>query len=160
MGKKHNIPNDHDDLKKHAPWLTKIEKRNEFQAPDGYFDSLPSIIQERCLESSRSAISEKLERFRFYFYRLVIPVSFAAIIIFFGLNYLNPADVDNDLTAEEISIILEEDVSISIEETLLIEILMENESAQSAEFADEDEDIIDYLIDNDIDLSSIINELL
>lgn len=159
MGEKYHIPNDHDNLQKHAPWLAKIEKRNEFQVPAGYFDSLPSIIQERCIESSRTTISEKLERFKFYLYRLAIPVSFAAIIVFFGLNYLNPADVDNDLTAAEISIILEEDVNISIEETMLIEALMENESAQSAEFADEDEGLIDYLIDNDIDLSSIINEL-
>ena len=81
MGKKHSISDDYEYLKEHAPLLVKIEKKNEFQVPNGYFDSLPSIIQERCIESNRIAISEKLDRFKFYLFRLVIPVSFAAFVI-------------------------------------------------------------------------------
>ena len=40
-----NIPEDFENLQKHAPSLFTIERRNCFSVPEKYFDELPENIQ-------------------------------------------------------------------------------------------------------------------
>jgi len=55
MNELNNIPEDSDNLEKHAPQLFKIEKRNCFSVPDNYFGNLPSFIeQERHLATMKA----------------------------------------------------------------------------------------------------------
>ena len=47
MAEIHDIPNDFEDLKKYAPTLFSMERKNIFEVPLNYFDELPTLIQSK-----------------------------------------------------------------------------------------------------------------
>jgi len=143
-----------------APTLSKIEKINAFEVPEGYFDSLPGIIQEQ-IASDKGVVR------RLPIYMNVRAIAVAASIALIAVSFLlfNIQDVENtkllafeDIATEEIALLLEN--SDYIDEEMITESLIEEESSSTdGEVFDETDEIIDYLLDNDIDLSTIINEL-
>jgi len=163
MKAKNKISNhNNEELREFAPTLSKIEKQNPFQVPERYFDTLPTIIQERCIKDKRASLSEWLQHILSP--RILAPISAAIVLIIIGINFFisSPTPLEKDallsleqLSAEDIYSAIEAGDLYEIDEYLIVEALIEVED----EGEESDEEIIDYLMENGIELSTIINAL-
>ncbi|MFH1319143.1 MAG: hypothetical protein ABII90_00620 [Bacteroidota bacterium] len=188
MQAKNNISNNNEDLKDLSPTLSKIEKHNPFKIPKGYFDSLPTIIQNRCIEIEKgkpirglwlqNIFTPVIQKLTLLNLKIAIPVSTAIVIIIAGIYFFTSLTTSlqiengasllsfNQLSGEEIASVLENDNGYYIDEYLIIEALLDKEMEEEENAAsnpdnidDSSDEIIDYLIENDIDLSTIVNEM-
>lgn len=149
MKNENNIP---DNLENIAPFLSKMKKENHFKAPNNYFESLPEVISNKNLNSKEVQFSfDKLS------WRILIPIT-AVIIIFTVVTNLNSVNENDTLTYDQFSeyIIAQED--IEFEDYLIYEAYAEILEAEP-EQESENEEYINYLMENDIDINSIIEEL-
>jgi hypothetical protein len=153
-----NEKNISDNLENEAPFLSKITKENHFSAPENYFEVLPEIINNKVLDNNKLRFNiDKLS------WRLLMPFT-AVIIIFIAIINLNTTTENDTLSYDQLSeyIIAEED--IDFDEYLVYEAYAElletegNEDLKSNEDSEE-QAYINYLIENDIDINSIIEEL-
>ena len=147
-----------DNLENEAPFLSKITKENHFSAPENYFEVLPEIINNKVLDNNKLRFNiDKLS------WRLLMPFT-AVIIIFIAIINLNTTTENDTLSYDQLSeyIIAEED--IDFDEYLVYEAyaeLLETEGNEDLESNEDSEEqaYINYLIENDIDINSIIEEL-
>lgn len=147
-----NIENISDNLENEAPFLSKMKKENHFIAPENYFKSLPEVISNKNLNNKSLPFNfDKLS------WRILIPIT-AVIIIFTVITNLNSVNENDILTYDQFSeyIISQED--IEIEDYLVYEAYAEILESEE-NLKTEDEEYINYLIENDIDINSIIEEL-
>jgi hypothetical protein len=155
MKKEQNIS---DNLENEAPFLSKMTKENHFSTPENYFESLPEVINNNILDNNKLRFNfDKLS------WHILMPFT-AVIIIFIAIINLNSTEEDDTLSYDQFSeyIITENDFEFEAEmvyeayaELLETE---ENESSEDYE-ASEEQEYINYLIENDIDINSIIEEL-
>jgi hypothetical protein len=141
-----------DNLGNEASFLSKIKKENHFKAPENYFEVLPEVISNKRLNNKSIQLSfDKLS------WRILIPFT-AVVAIFTIITNLNTVDENNILTYDQLSeyIITEED--IEFDDYLVYEAYAETIETEE-EFDTVTDEYIDYLIENDIDISSIIEEL-
>lgn len=140
-----------DDIKDIAPTLYKIKKENPFSVPDNYFEGFPALIQEQC-------IKEKKEPWYKRFLHPKVSISLGCLILAFaiGINYYtnNLKSNSNTLMA---SFIIEADSLFieDIDESILIELAADEPHERDEEKAA----LIDYLIEQNIDINQIIREL-
>ncbi|MEJ6736502.1 MAG: hypothetical protein QNK84_05655 [Flavobacteriales bacterium] len=153
-----NEKNISDNLENEAPFLSKITKENHFSVPENYFEVLPEVINNKILDNNKLRFNiDKLS------WRLLMPFT-AVIIIFIAIINLNTTTENDTLSYDQLSeyIIAEED--IDFDEYLVYEAYAElletegNEDLKSNEDSEE-QAYINYLIENDIDINSIIEEL-
>jgi hypothetical protein len=154
MKNKNNIS---ENIEKEAPFLSKIEKKNHFSIPENYFKVLPEVITNKNVNnSSLQYFFDKLS------HRILIPFSTVTAIVLL-LFYFTPTPSSTEMTSEQISEILINDNYIELEEDLIIEtyskIVEETEISTNENHDNETEEYINYLIENDIDINSIITEL-
>lgn len=134
-----------------APFLSKIEKKNPFDVPAGYFDALPSIIQEACIQSKKESIWLRIQ---IYIFRPQIAISIFsfALLGVFIFQFLPQKNLQNmavvSISAADIT---ESDLLANLDESMLIESL----PAQETQSQNSKTEIEDYLIDNNADLSNI-----
>jgi hypothetical protein len=164
---------ENDELRKIAPTLAEIPKYNPFIVPDGYFDELPALIQEKVIESGK--VIPLKERFAWIFRpQMAIAAAITLLIIIAAVIMRNnsvseekvnvPFAVnDTSSSPEDTSIHASEEFALySVDEATLIE-SVEGEEIAQATISDEpsvsNEDIETYLVENNIDVTSIINEL-
>ena len=149
MKNKNNIS---ENLENEAPFLSKIKKENHFSTPENYFEVLPEVITYKNLNKSLLKISfDRLS------YRILVPIASVAIILFVIFNW-NTNTVESELTNEQLSELIIEEEYIEIDDYLVYDTyaeILEEENEGSSET----DDYIDYLIENDIDINSIIEEL-
>tara|TARA_B100000809_G_scaffold258354_1_gene301415 strand:+ start:6719 stop:7168 length:450 start_codon:yes stop_codon:yes gene_type:complete len=149
MKKEQNIS---DNLENEAPFLSKMTKENHFSAPDNYFESLPEVMSNKNLNNnSIQNLFDKLS------WRILVPFT-AVVIIFTVITNLNTVDENAILTYDQLSeyIITEED--IDFDEYMVYEAYAE--TIEPDEYSDsETDEYINYLMENDIDINSIIEEL-
>ncbi|MDG1477887.1 MAG: hypothetical protein P8Q14_12125 [Vicingaceae bacterium] len=147
-----NENNISDNLENEAPSLSKLKKENHFSTPENYFKVLPEVINNKILENKSIQLNfDKLS------WRVLTPLT-AVIIIFTAITNLNTTKEEDILTYDQFSeyIILQED--IEIEDELVYEAYAEILESEG-NLETEDEAYINYLIENDIDINSIIEEL-
>lgn len=144
---------EYEELKAEAPILSSIPKYNPFEIPTGYFDELPSVVQEKCSRAPQTSFAEWIRMlFRPQF---AIPVLCMILIAFAGIRYLNQGNEENKNNyVEELS--LDEQLR-SIDETTLVEALAASDNESEAD--PEEEIIKEYLMDNNIDEQNLNNEL-
>jgi hypothetical protein len=133
--------------------LDKIEKSNHFKVPEQYFESLHQVVNDNNLNTSfLSNVIDKLS------YRILIPISAVVVVFVILFNFEKPSTETPLTDAQICDIIIEED-AIEIEDFLIYEVYSEviNESEELEE--SEDEELINYLLENDIDINSIMEEL-
>ena len=137
-----------------APFLSKIEKVNHFSTPKNYFKELPEAISPKLLDNSYLRFSfDKLS------YRIFAPILVTSTIILL-LFYFNTNPTSLELTSEQISEVLINEDYIDLDEDLIIEAYSEIIEIEDIESENnETEEYIDYLIENDIDINSLIAEL-
>ena len=85
-----NENNEHiedEELKKSAPFLFGMEKKNDFQVPDGYFDRLPSEIQDKIIEMENKSVKSKI--MQFFNWKVAVPAVSFVVILFAGIYYMS-----------------------------------------------------------------------
>lgn len=148
-------------LEKIAPNLSKISRKSPFKIPVDYFDELPVLIQERIMKHQKS-IQEKL--FELLFKKIMMPgIALAAIILASLLiTDFSPQQNQISLNIETSQEILDE---YDLDEYLITESLAIDNSTTLMDakivvnttiYEDE---VIDYLIDNEIEITEIITYL-
>ncbi|MCE3278551.1 MAG: hypothetical protein K0S44_742 [Bacteroidetes bacterium] len=142
----------HEELKNEAPLLSSIPKYNPFITPKGYFDELPSSVQEKCLiTTSGYSFFEILKLiFRPNF---AIPVVLVIVLAFTAIRYIDNDPIEK-VVAQELNI---DDHLLNIDESVIIEALA-SASTKEMEMDPENELIKDYLLDNNIE-EDLNNEL-
>ena len=167
MSKKQDIFEDEESLKKNSPLLHSISRENPFSVPEGYFDSLPSEIIEKC---RREVQPKKWGEGFFttllgYKWKLLTVTCCAAVICFFTLRLNNrPASYEAMAQAIPDSLIVQHlDNNITYISESSLEDLDEPESGISSvksvsDSTNTDQEIIAYLIDNNVNVSDIENE--
>ncbi len=149
MKNENNIP---ENLENEAPFLSKMKKENHFKAPENYFEALPEIIQNKNLNNNSLPFSfDKLS------WKILIPIT-AVIIIFTVITNLNSVNENDILTYDQFSEYIIEQEDIEIETELVYEAYAEILETEQISVTEEEE-YINYLLENDIDINSIIEEL-
>jgi len=148
-----NKNNTSDNLENEAPFLSKIEKKNHFSTPNNYFEVLPEIISSKNLNNKSLQFS--FDRFS---YRVLVPFSVFVVLFFVILNW-NDNNIENGITSEQLSeLIIEEDYG-EIDDYLIYESYAELIEEDENNTSSDSEEYINYLLENDIDINSIIEEL-
>ena len=134
--------------------LEDIPKKEIFTAPDGYFDTLPGVIQARVTKQDRST-----RRAWQYSLRYALPaVVFVAAGILWYTRQTSAQNVLAGIATEELVRYLEESEGLSTDE-LLDTNLLDADDAQSIEqevyTLDVGDDVLDVLEDNLDDLNSL-----
>jgi hypothetical protein len=134
----------YEELRSEAPLLSSIPKYNPYEIPAGYFDDLPSRVQEQCKVSSQLVFSEWIRMiFRPGF---AFPVLTVILVAFAAIHYTGQQQ-EEILVAEEISI---DEQLQTIDEATIIDALASSSSANEADVDPENETIKEYLIDQRI----------
>jgi hypothetical protein len=143
---------DLDEIAADAPLLTEIPRYNLFDVPGGYFDELPTLIQQKC--------NDKKDKTSFLDWLLLlirpnfaIPVACVIALAVSGIYFLNRSEGEKMVIVQELTV---EEQLQQIDESTMIDALA---SVSTEESDPENEMIKEYLIENDIDEQNIDNEL-
>jgi hypothetical protein len=150
--KLNNMITNLEEIEAEAPFLSSIPKYNPFDVPTGYFDELPAIMQELiATKEPRFSIKEwLLQLIRPNF---AIPVAVTIIIAIAAINLINKQVQQSriDATAD---LSLEEQL-YPIDETTLVDMLSNNGEDNITRQVSGDENIADYLLDNNVDEATL-----
>ena len=146
MDKKKNISNK----------LKNTKKENPFSVPQGYFNDFQQHIQERVKAEKEDSVKVPVQS---RVPRLVWISSVAAVFIigFFILRNIEGTGAKRPLSQEEIAYAFEQEILDLDELELLnnLDVMNQNPESESGY----SEEIILYLLDEDIEIDKIVNEL-
>ena len=163
-----------EDLRNLAPTLFGIRKENPFSVPDQYFDSLSSVISDRCLtESQKPTLIEKVFVIREtmilirHLRNQKVSVTLAAFLLlaFFGIKQvLITPDHSSPVIAGQHSEVSCVSLMDYVDEETLTEALSENNpteiiSPATDKTSNDKKAMEEYLLNNHIDLTLISSEL-
>lgn len=153
-----NNHTERDNELKEMPTLRSMPSSNFFDAPDGYFDTLSSQIQDRI----------KAPKENTYFIPIFRPAvagfSFAFMIICFALVYFNGNENQNynqqaDLSTPSFETIIESGYYIDLEESLIAETLFDMPiKSDPIQHNTQDLELENYLIQT-MNETTLLNEL-
>jgi len=137
----------------------KRNSKNPFSVPEGYFDSFPQKIQERIA-------SENTEYYWFAKFFQIIKPQFALgfMIVVFGIiaittiNVVLTNNTDTVIDSDLYTRIIEVDAS-EFSEQHFIDVLLNDEKKIDEQKKEETDHYIHYLVDEDIDYGTLIDEL-
>jgi len=141
-----------------SPRLTKIKRGNPYSVPENYFEELPGRILE-AIHVQKETGPVKPFIFRAIRLQLAVAASIIAfaVIGYFGYKLIHSDNSASGLTSGEIAEYVEY-YSSEIEEDMFIEMLEENKLPE-ADYSDLSDEIITYLVDENIDYQSIVEQL-
>ena len=138
--------------------LEEIHKENPFRVPDKYFGELPDRIMARCEEEEATHVKENS------LIRILKP-AFSLAAMFIGVAFLAFMAVQVIHTTDKNSTpILDEMAKADYEKTYrseeeIIKAIQEKQNMQQNANQKEAEEYIDYLLNEDIDYGTLIDEL-
>ncbi len=163
MKGKNDIFND-ESLEKEAPILASIPKRNPYTVPEGYFDSLPSAIMEKCRES-KPIPATGFKIFWLFRPQWMIATMVCVIGITFFLRH-NPVPASLEtLTAQVSDSTIYQNLQNNIDyvDVNTLEDALQTESVSAiperSDSANNQQDIVNYLMNHNVNASDIENEL-
>jgi len=138
--------------------LSQIKKESIFAVPKGYFEEFPDKIKEKC------DVNDLYKHGGILRFINIKSISVAASIILIAVSLLvyNIKDNShsllaiNNFSSEEISAYF---ISENISDLSEGELIDELSNIEHFLVAQETDEIIDYLLEDDIDLTTIINEI-
>lgn len=140
------------------PDFEKSAVVNPFTVPQDYFEKLPFAVSQAVEQSQHASFS--LRTLIAQFKRPSVSLAFAslALVLFISIRFFSREIIiqapDSGLTVEELthSVSLDE-----LDENMLIDLLAEQN--QDASVNDQNQNIEQYLIDNDIDITQLESRL-
>tara|TARA_B100000809_G_scaffold146995_1_gene144521 strand:+ start:10184 stop:10636 length:453 start_codon:yes stop_codon:yes gene_type:complete len=142
-----------EELKNEAPFLSEINRKNHFLVPRNYFEVLPEIVS--CKKLNNNYLNLFIDKLS---HKYFTPIA-AAVILFIVVFKVNTYNISTELTSDQLSELIIEDDYFEMDDYLVYEAYTEIlEEAEKETSSDEDE-YINYLIENNIDINSIIEEL-
>lgn len=150
MKKEENILKE---IEKEAPFLSKIKKENHFSTPNNYFKELPEVITIKTLKKS-----SLINIFDILSYRLFIPTATLILVLTAAYNLFSTSNSE-ELSLDQLSELILEEYYIEMEDYLIYEAYAELLNSEAIEDNSEEDEYINYLIENNIDINSIIEEL-
>lgn len=141
-----------ENLVNEAPFLSKMKKENHFSAPKNYFEALPEVISNKNLNNNSLPFSlDKLS------WRILMPFT-AVVIIFTVVTNWNNVEEKSILTSEQLAEYIITEDNFDFDDELIYEAYAETLEMEETDDSDNQE-YINYLMENDIDINSIIEEL-
>ncbi|MDQ3052234.1 MAG: hypothetical protein M3Q95_15255 [Bacteroidota bacterium] len=139
-----------------TPGLDRIGQANVFQTPANYFEKLPVILTDRI---HRAPVQQNLLTSRMFIVAITTMIAIVAGVLYF-VNYTNEKTVAPQLTSDEI---IDSGVFAEMDEFMLVEafqteLYTESEALQP-EMNPVSNQMEEYLIENNTDITLIINEL-
>ena len=138
------------DLQSDEGFLSNIKKENNFTTPSNYFDELPELLNNKRVNSSSLNLNKLL-------YRILIPSVTFIIIAVLILNWNNTTEI-TQISDDQLSDYIINVESEYLDEEIIYESYMESIALES-NLEETEENYINYLIDNDVDINTIIEEL-
>jgi hypothetical protein len=146
-----------DDLRKEAPKLFGMDKKNPFEVPDGFFDTFSSKVQDKIAAEKKktiwSVIFETVIK-----PKIAIPVLASLCLVAVGIKimYRPPTVINYNETAITYNDLSQSDYLTDIDESILMDAL--NTATNKSNTSSKTE-IENYLIENNIDVNDLANEL-
>ncbi len=165
-----NKKNEHINFEDSIPELNKIKKENPFAVPEGYFDSLPTSIQEKIESHSHklSIFEQILTLFKQPKYSVTAVLTIAILIVVMFV-FIKPSEKEtpffSDITIDDIINEYPEFI-YDLDESTIIEILYAENGQDTYDFFENDiytdttitdDDIIEYLEDENVETELIYN---
>ncbi len=146
-----------DNLNKIPSKLSKTSNKMPFKVPEDYFENFSIRLSERIHEKkSPEFIGRLIPALRPYFAIAVIAV---IILVAVRIFIFQPGKVDmNGLKSYEITANIEDNIFYYSEETIIEAVYPDFESSSSEEDLT-NEEIIEYLINEDISINDILNAI-
>jgi hypothetical protein len=150
--------NENEEFKKIAPHLFKIEKKEVFTTPENYFENLPGLLQDRVNEKAKTN-AVFVPR-----YRMALVVASVSLLIFVGIKFYTSQPKETiEIASTEMAQNYDNQYLASADETELAEQLddetLDNALVQMDKTTGASSDeITDYLMNDNIDLTTITNE--
>lgn len=136
----------------------KGSNKNPFSVPEGYFEAFPTKMQERILtENKEYAWAIKLFKFVKPQFALGFMIIAFAIISITTVNFIL-SNRNSDIKSELYTRIIEVD-AYEFSEQHFLEVLFEDKKNVDAHKKEETDFYIHYLVDEDIDYGTLIDEL-
>ena len=137
-----------EELKNIAPHLSQLPKKNAFTAPEGYFDDLPSIIQDRVIAQTKT----KSRNFAPVLVFSALGVASVLCVLFFiGKS----PELHTSISEQEASAYINENLEQEFDETLLAdELITSYNKTLSSE-----ENLEEYILNQDIDEQLLREEI-
>ena len=136
-----------EELKNIAPHLSKLPKKDAYTTPDGYFDELPSLVQERIFAQT----NRKSRGFSCRWTIATIGIASLVCILFF---WSQPTD-NSTLTKEEATAYVNETIEQEFDENLLAEEL----GSADSELTTSEKKLEEYILNQDIDEQLLREEI-
>jgi hypothetical protein len=148
-----NRINKQEELEKEATFLSRIKKENHFSTPEKYFKVLPEVVSnKKLINKYLQLIIDKLSC------RIFIPIS-ASIVLFFVVFNFNSNSILTDLTSDQLSALIIEEDYLELEDYLVYEAYADLLEREGNKTTSTDDEYITYLLENNININSIIEEL-
>lgn len=129
--------------------LASIGKENPFSVPKNFFDELPTVISNKVSEARKeTAIFSPI----FYRKNIIYLFSVCSLVLLIVLIY---PKFRNEHSSNNISEFIIDEKYNSFDEDMLVAFLTENEENENAS----DDDLVDYLLNNNTDINLIMEEL-
>jgi len=155
-----------------SPKLAKMSREHGYQVPEGYFKDLSNKASQMAQDTrvERTSIIRRLITVR----SVAVAASVVIIAMMVWMNNFRGEQeslASNDISVDEMIEYLEEESAFGMDEDDLLDALIAVETTLDAEEIQEIEpeetlddevtceDIIDYLLEDNIDLATIIDEL-
>ncbi len=136
-----------EELKNIAPHLSQLTKKDAFAAPEGYFDELPSMIQDRIIANSRTK-----SRFLSPVWSLgTLGIAAVCVVVFF----IGKSPEVNEVSKQEVAAYVNDNIEMEFDETLLAEELATSKN----EFSASEASLEDYILNQDIDENLLREEI-
>jgi hypothetical protein len=163
MSKKSDIFNE-ESLEKEAPLLSKIPKRNPFTVPEGYFEGLPSNIMERIRQTNEKPLPVLHKIFWLFRPQWMIAIFIGVVGICLLIRHQNNSVVSYEALAatvpdSAIYLHLQNNIEFVDENSLEEAVQNENGILPAAADTTEQQQIINYLINHNVDAFDIENAL-
>lgn len=132
---------------------------NPFSVPEGYFENFPTIMQEKIISDKKES-GWVLKLIGYIKPQLALGFMIIAfgIIAYTTVNFILSNKVSEKIDSDYYTRIIEVDAS-EYSEQHFIDILLEDEKKIEKEKKEETDFYINYLVDEDIDYGTLIDEL-
>jgi len=137
-----------------------LKKENPFRVPDNYFDNLPEKIKANIHAREKAVIKPVTSIIDYIKPHLALAAAILgfALIGYTGFRYFINRNSDSQISNQEIAEYMDF-YSNDVDNALIMELLEEQEQQPVKTDDDLSEEIIDYLLNENIDIYIIANHL-